>query len=251
MKGLFLISVELVIGARWKCSAHTRRCLSPLLCRDHLRSWELLLSTRFLLPAPARRGWAAPATTKLQQEAGETARTAHSAKLVLTGIPPPRERLRWAQIRNPLVTDRAWALFTSSQTQLRHWGRRRMVWRLPEQQRERIISRSQSWCLRRWGFACSSPGTPGCGWTLHSRDNSLGKGAQPDSYNPINTTSRGHPKLFLKGDLKTEQRYAHKHMPPAALWTLLMAKSTKPRRAGFGVFSPYVSLKILLFKFKK
>lgn len=39
--------------------------------------------------------------------------------------------------------------------------------------------------------------------TLHSRDNSPGKGARPDSYNPINTTSKGHPDLFLKGELKT------------------------------------------------
>lgn len=49
----------------------------------------------------ARRGWAAPATTKLQQEAWKTPGTGTSAKLVLTGIPPPRERLRCAQIGSP------------------------------------------------------------------------------------------------------------------------------------------------------
>lgn len=87
-----------------------------------------------------------------------------------------------------------------------------------------------------------------CSWLgvpciLHPRENS-----QPDSYNPINTISKGPPELFVKGELKTEQRCAHKHELPAALWTL-MAKSTKSRRIGFGIFfSPYVSFKMLSSK---
>lgn len=165
-------------------------------------------------PSPSQEGLGSSCHNKTeQQEAWKTPRTVSNAKLVLIGIPPPRERLRCAEIRNPLVTDRAWTLFTSSQTQLKHWERMRMVWRLPEQQREWIISRrSQSWCLRRWGFACSSctPGTPGCGRCSVLCPALCTPGIIPlgrehglTPTTPSTTTSKGHPDLSLKGELKT------------------------------------------------
>lgn len=236
MKGLFLISVELVIGARWKCSAHTRRCRSPLLCRDHLRSWSCS-SPPDSCSLPSQKGLGSSCHNKTAAGSLRDTQDSYHAKLVLIGIPPLRERLLCAEIRKPLVTDRAWTLFTSSQTQLNHWGRGGMVWRLPEQQREWIMS-EEAWAGVEGGGGClQHPRSCGCP-ALCTQGWFPGKGRTAWLHNPINTTSKGHPDPFLKGELKTWQRYAHNHVLPTALWTLWWPRAPNQGGLGLGFLHP-------------
>lgn len=246
MKGLFLISVELVIGARWKCSAHTRRCRSPLLCRDHLRSWSCS-SPPDSCSLPSQKGLGSSCHNKTAAGSLRDTQDSYHAKLVLIGIPPPRERLLCAEIRKPLVTDRAWTLFTSSQTQLNHWGRRGMVWRLPEQQREWIMS-EEAWAGVEGGGGClQHPRSCGCpalctpGMIPWERENSLIP--QPHQHNfqgPSWSVFERRAENLTK--ICPQSRASYSSVNP------VVAKSTKPRRVGFGASSPHVALKMLFSK---
>lgn len=234
MKGFFLISVELVIGARWKRSAHTRRCLSLLLCRDHLQSWELLLSTRFLLPPRATRGWGSSCHNKT---AAGSLRGSQDSEQCQAGIPAPRERLLRAEIRNPLVTDSLNSVYKLSDTIKALRERENGLEAAWTAEGRDYLQKELSWGLRRWNCWLWVP----C--TLHSRENSLGKEHSLTPAAPAAQPPRAILVDFWKQSWKLS-RYAHYHMLPTAL------SSTKPRRAGFGALSPCVSLKMLLSKLK-
>lgn len=80
-----------------------------------------------------------------------------------------------------------------------------MVWRLPEQQREGLSPEGAE-----LGFEEVELLAVGA---LHSalQGQFPGKGAEPGSCSPSSTTSKGHPRGFLKGELKTEWIYPQSH----------------------------------------
>lgn len=48
-------------------------------------------------------------------------------------------------------------------------------------------------------------------WSVHTRANLLLKGVEARLLQP-QTTSKGHPDLGLKAELKIDQSYAHNHI---------------------------------------